>query len=102
MLVADLNRRSHEFNATFDRLTSEQRIRVIQGGLEAGGVSGRLYNGAVFLAQAAYFGGLWNQASACPQVGFEGPYNYPGPDGLTYADPHLFLAAAITADGNPE
>ena len=100
-IVADLTRRAVARGACgFPHLDHAARIDVIREGLEAGVITGRLYNGGVFLAQAAYYGGLWNQASACPAIGFEGPYVFRGTGAFTYPDPDAWLPAARSADGN--
>jgi hypothetical protein len=101
-LVADLTRRAIARGACgFARLDAAARQDVIREGLEGGAVAGRLYNGGVFLAQVAYFGGLWNEISACPAIGFEGPYVFRGVEAYTWPDPDRFLPASRTRDGNP-
>lgn len=102
VLVADLTRRARALHARdFEHLTEAQRTQVVRDGLEGGAVAGKLYTGAVFLAQVVFFSGLWHPRGECPLIGFEGAYRYQGPEALTYPDPENFLAAAITADGNP-
>ena len=102
VLVAELDRRARNRCAqVFERLDLAERTAAIQDGLAAGGISEKVLTGAIYLSQVAYFGGLWNSTSACPTIGFDGPYHYDGPGALTYPDPLTFFAVAITADGNP-
>jgi hypothetical protein len=102
VLVAELNRHAQgQRAASFDRLDETQRTALVQAGLASGGISGRVLNGAVFLAQVVYYGGLWNSASACPRIGFDGPYVDAGPASLSYPDAASYLPASLTTDGNP-
>ena len=100
--AADLCRRAAERfgTAAFDRLTPEQRTGVIQEGLHADATTQRLYTGAVFLAQISFYGGIYDDAKGCPQIGFDGRYRFRGLEALTYPDPERFLARVLTAGGN--
>ena len=102
-LAADLcSRAERRFgHSAFDELSLEERARVIQDGLAADATTARLYNGAIFLAQVAFYGGIHADENGCPLIGFEGAYRFRGLDTVTYPDPGRFLARAITADGNP-
>ncbi len=83
----------------FERLTRAERTRVIQDGLAAGGVTGRLYSGAVFLAQITYYAGVYDPERGCELIDFDGCFR--GRDELSYPEPRRFLAASLTVDGNP-
>lgn len=100
-LVADLCQRSREqFGIErFDQLSLRQRTAVIQSGLDQGGTTARLYNGAIFLAQIAVFGGIYDDEQGCPLIGFEGRYR--GLDATSYPEPERFLPPPISRDGNP-
>jgi hypothetical protein len=103
ILVADLCCRAHRHfgNGAFDQLTIEQRTRVIQDGLAADHTTARLYNGAIFLAQVAVYGGIYDDDRGSPLIGFEGSYQFRGLDAITYPDPARFLPHELTCDGNP-
>src|SRR3990172_2165184 len=100
-LVADLCERSRDpFRIErFDRLSPNQRTAVIHSGLDQGGTTARLYNGAIFLAQIAVFGGIYDDERGCPLIGFEGRYR--GLDAVSYPDPERFLPRSSSADGHP-
>jgi len=99
--VADLMRRADLLARTdrFDRLSADQRRTIVQAGLDGGAVTGRLYGGAVFLAQIVYYSGLWNERGDCAFIGYDGGFTGGSP--VSYDDPEPFLPEAITADGNP-
>ena len=101
--VADLRRRSLELNGTeqYEVLAPGERRDVVKAGLDSGAISGRLYNGAVFLTQVVFYGGLWHPQGACPCIGFMGPYVFQGYAALTYPDPDTYLPGCLTSDGNP-
>lgn len=100
--VSDLCRRATDrFGAAFDRLTPEQRAAVIQQGLRADPTTRKLYTGAVFLAQIAVFGGIYDAERGSPLIDFEGRYRFRGRRFYTYTDPERFLARALTPTGNP-
>jgi hypothetical protein len=73
---------------------------VIQDGLDAGGVTRRLYTGAVFLTQIATYAGIYDEDRGCELIDFGGRNRgFPGST-LTYPDQGRFLAEGITGDGN--
>lgn len=102
-LAADLCRRSAACYGTdaFDRLGLTERTRLVQDVLAEGGTAARLYGGAVFLAQVAFYGGIYDDDEGCPAIGFEGRYRFRGIDATTYPEPERFLARQLTRDGNP-
>ncbi|MGH7568020.1 MAG: hypothetical protein ACREL9_03470 [Gemmatimonadales bacterium] len=100
--ASDLCRRATKcFGAAFDRLTAEQRTAVIQHGLHADATTKKLYTGAVFLAQIAVYGGIYDAERGSPLIDFEGSYRFRGRRFYTYPDPERFLARALTPTGNP-
>jgi hypothetical protein len=102
-LVADLGRRTRQRvgHDRFDRLSHHDRVAVVTDGLAAGGIPGRLYNGAVLFTQVMVYAGLGSDDGSCPLIGFEGRFRYRGPAAQTYPDPERFLARVLTPDGNP-
>lgn len=102
-LASDLSRRAEQRfgTAAFDRLTVDERARVIQDGLEADRITARLYNGAIFLAQVSFYGGIYDDAKGCSLIGFEGRYRFRGVDAITHPEPERFFARSISSDGNP-
>jgi hypothetical protein len=70
---------------------------VIRDGLEADGTTRKLYQGAIYLAQIAFYGGIYDDDAGCPLIDFPGRYRG---DPVTYDDAHQFLARAQTPGGN--
>ena len=102
-LAADLSRRAWDGFGTdaFHQLPLEQRTEIIRCAVASGGTTARLYNGAIFLAQIAFYGGIYDDAKGCPLIGFEGRYRFRGIEATTHPEPERFLARAITHDGSP-
>ncbi len=102
-LAADLCERAGRVahNLTFAALPYEQRARVVRDGLEAGGVTTKLYSGAVHLTQIACFSSMYDDEAGCPLIDFEGRFDPAHISETKYPDPGRFLAANTTADGNP-
>src|SRR5438094_414585 len=100
--AADLTRRGERRfgEPAFERLTPDQRAAVIRDGLEADATTRKMYNGAVTLAQVAFYAGIYDAQRGCALIGFEGGYHWHPLSEITYPDPALFLAAALTPDGN--
>jgi hypothetical protein len=103
VLAADLVRRTRDraSHDRFDLLEPRERAAAIADGLAAGGVAGRLYNGAVLFTQVMIYAGLGSDDGGCPLIGFAGPFHFRGYVEQTYPDPEHFLAPALTPDGNP-
>jgi hypothetical protein len=100
--AADLTRRGERCfgEPAFERLTLEQRAAVIRDGLVADATTRKMYNGAVTLAQIAFYAGIYDIQKGCALIGFEGGYHWHPLSDITYPEPALFLAAALTPDGN--
>lgn len=100
--VSDLCRRSavRTGAAAFDRLSQAERLAVVQEGLAADGTTQRLYNGAILVVQASYYGGIYDDTRGCALIDFEGAYQFRGIAAVTYPDPERFLSWPLTADGN--
>jgi hypothetical protein len=100
--AADLSRRGRQRFAepAFERLTAEQRAAVIRDGLAGDATSRKLYNGAITLAQIAFYAGIYDAHKGCALIGFEGGYHLHPLSDITHPDPTRFLAAAMTPDGN--
>lgn len=102
-LASDLCKRSKQMFAdpNFDALTIDQRTAVVENALHADGTTARLYNGAIFLGQVAFYAGIYDDDRGCPLIGFEGRYRSKGLEATSYPHPERFLARTITVDGNP-
>jgi hypothetical protein len=85
----------------FERLAPEQRTGVIESGLSQSGTIGRVYTGAIFLTQIAFYAGIYDADRGCPLIGFDGRYRFRSVAQTSYPNPGSFLARARTADGNP-
>jgi len=100
--AADLCRRAaRRFEGRrFERLAVRERTAVIAEGLAADGTTRKLYNGAVALAQIAFYAGIYDDKRGCPVIGFEGGYHWHPLTDTTHPSPERFLSHARTADGN--
>lgn len=101
-LARDLQARAmRRADAPFDALPRHARQAVLRDGLLEGGISGQLYAGAIFLAQASVFAGLAHPDGACPPIGFAGRGGLAPMAAQTYPEPAQFLALPRSRDGNP-
>ena len=102
-LASDLCKRSKRMfaNPNFETLTGAQRAAVVENALRADGTTARLYNGAIYLGQVAFYAGIYDDDRGCPLIGFEGRYRFRGLEATSYPHPERYLARAITVDGNP-
>jgi hypothetical protein len=101
--VADLNRRAGERTAgrAFAALAAAERAHVVSAGLAAGGVTGDLYAGAVFLTQIALYAGIYDDEAGCALIDYPG-----GGRPLSAAEqglprPERFFAESRSPTGNP-
>jgi hypothetical protein len=100
--AADLDERAQrQFRRGFAQLGSEHRVAVVEGGLHADRTTCRLYEGAIFLTQIAYFSGIYDAERGCPLIDFDGCYRFRGLEATTFPDPDRFLARSVSLDGNP-
>lgn len=92
-LAADLAARSRRLYGTgaFDRLDLADRERVVSEALEADGTTCKLYSGAIFLTQIAFFAGIYDDEQGCPLIDFDGRYKLRPLEELTYPDPATYL-----------
>lgn len=97
--AADLARRAHDRFGEhgFAQLTLHQRTAVIRDGLKADETTRKLYQGAIYLAQISFYGGIYDDDAGCPLIDFPGRFRG---DPVTYADAHKFLPRAQTLGGN--
>ena len=100
--AADLSRRAaRRFDGrAFERLEVQERTAVIAEGLTADATTRKLYNGAVALAQIAFYAGIYDPKKGCPAIGFEGGNHWHSLSDITHPDPERYLSHACTADGN--
>jgi len=83
----------------FSELPLARRTLVVEEGLAADDVTARLYRGAIFLAQAAFYGGMYG-AGDCAMIDFPGP-NRGFPLAVKcYVDARSWLATESSTDGN--
>lgn len=102
--VWDLGQRSARLfgGRRYADLDLESRTRVIEDGLANGDrTTARLYDAAIFLAQIAFYAGIYDDERGCHLIDFEGASELLPLQAQTYAHSSRFLAAEATADGNP-
>jgi hypothetical protein len=85
----------------FDLLDEGQRTQVIRGALRHDATTGRLYAGAIFLAQISFYAGIYNDEQGCQLIGFPGGNRGPTPSELGYPSPQNYLAHETTVSGSP-
>ena len=85
----------------FDRLSVEQRSEIIEQRLAVGGLTNRLYRGAVFLTQISCYAGIYDAERGCSLIDFPGRHRVAALSQSTYPNPERFLAREISVDGNP-
>jgi hypothetical protein len=97
--AADLSRRARARfgEATFDRLSLADRTAVIRDGLAADATTRKLYQGAIYLTQIAFYGGIHDDERGCALIDFPGSFRG---DEISYEDGERFLPPALTATGN--
>lgn len=101
-LAADLDDRAQRrHRCGFAALGPEQRVAVVEDGLQAGGTTCRLYEGAIFLTQIAHFAGIYDPEHGCPLIDFDGAYRFHDLEATTFPDPDRYLARSVSPDGNP-
>ena len=100
--VSDLNDRSaNRYDGTpFDALAPDLRREIIQQGLDADATTARLYRGAVLMAQASFYGGIYDDEKGCPLIDFHGTNNGFTPEEMCYANCRPLLAREATLTGN--
>ncbi len=82
----------------FDLLDLRGRTRVVTGAMRGDAIVARLVRGAVYLAQAAYYGGIY-EPGGCALIDVPGPTMFTR-DELYHADAGRFRAPERTEDGN--
>lgn len=85
----------------FDRLSLEQRSEIIEQRLAAGGLTKRLYSGAVYLTQISCYAGIYDAERGCSLIDFPGRHRVVALSESTYPNPERFLGREISVDGNP-
>lgn len=85
----------------FDRLNETGRTEIIRGALREGGTTGRLYTGAVYVAQVAFYAGIYDDEAGCELIDFPGQNGGARAGELSYPDPQSYLAPAATGEGSP-
>lgn len=101
-LASDLCARARALCGThrFELLSWRDRARVVEDGLSADATTEKLYAGAIFLAQIAFYGGIYDDDAGCAAIGFDGRYHPRPLAELTYANAEDFLAEEIGLNGN--
>jgi hypothetical protein len=79
----------------------EQRTLVAEG-LSAGGLTARLFTGAVFLAQVTTLAGVHDDATGSPLLQFPGAQDSSEAGPQQCAGSVAFRVLALTHDGNPD
>jgi hypothetical protein len=102
-LASDLCDRSEEQFGVgrFDRLSEGQRAEILRAALRQGGTTGRLYTGAIFLAQVSFYAGIYDDEAGCELICFPGRNSGPAAGDLSYPNPESYLARTATTGGSP-
>lgn len=102
-LASDLDRRARRrHDRPFFELDLPGRTAIIRKALDEGDATTRkLYTGAVFLTQAAVYGGIHADSAGCRLTGFPGGNHLLDPALVSYPDTGRFASRALSRDGNP-
>jgi hypothetical protein len=102
-LASDLDRRAQRYHdRLFSELEQPQRTSILCKALDDGDATTRkLYTGAVFLTQAAVYGGIHADGAGCRLTGFPGGNHFLDPALVSYPDTVRFASRALSLDGNP-
>ncbi len=101
-LASDLDRRAmHRHERLFSTLDLPQRTAIVRQALDGDATARKLYTGAVFLTQAAVYGGIDDDTSGCRLTGFPGGNHFVDPALSSYPDTRRFAARVTSRDGNP-
>lgn len=101
-LASDLCARADRLcgSSRFEVLDHNERARVIEDGLSADGTTVKLYSGAIYLAQIAFFAGIYDDYTGCAAIDFGGRAGILPLNEQTYPNADEFLARELTAHGN--
>jgi hypothetical protein len=101
--LSDLAETTRDLNGheDFDRLDLAARTAVVERGLDKDGPAGRLYTGAVFMAQYSFFAGIYDDEGGCSLIDFPGANQGYRPNTMTGGEITSHLAPHQTVDGNP-
>ena len=83
----------------FDQLGLAARVRVVESALKSDGTTRKLYTGAIFLTQIAFYTGFYGDVG-CPTIDFAGRYQPVPAASRTYPDPETWLAEPAGIGGN--
>ena len=99
-LASDLDHRAKQrYDRPFAALTAAERASVLDRALQSRGVTLKLYTGAVFLTQAAVYGGIHDDRAGCRLIDFPGGYQLTAQSRITSAG--ALTPLGVSADGNP-
>jgi hypothetical protein len=101
--AADLSARAGRLygEESFDGLPAAGRTGVVRSGLGADRTTRKLYNGAVLLAQASFYAGIYDDDAGCALIDFPGRPRTGATRERPYPQPEQYLALPTTLDGNP-
>jgi len=101
-LASDLDRRADRHHGRpFSALSLPDRTDIVAKALRGDATTRKLYTGAVFLTQAAVYGGIHDDRAGCRLTGFPGGYHFANPTSLSYPDTSRFAVRALSRTGNP-
>ena len=99
--ISDLCNKSNSLFATknFYELTSEQRTKVIQAGLNDDSTTERIYTAAIFIAQVSVYCSIYDDEKGCSLIDYHGSYGFMEAD-MFFENPQTYLAKEQTPTGN--
>jgi len=101
--VYDLQRRSKKLfrNKKFTELSLKEKTEVVQNALSGNELTGRLYKGAILMAQVSYYGAVYNEERGCPMISFPGKNNGYKTEETTYSFSDRWFDKELSPDGHP-
>jgi hypothetical protein len=101
-LASDLDRRAERaHHRLFHALAPAERTAVVQRAFAGDGTTRKLYTGAVFLTQAAVYGGIEDDSAGCRLIGFPGAVDGAPSAEVSYPDTTRFATRGLSLNGNP-
>jgi hypothetical protein len=86
--------------ASFTALEPANRTAVVRAGLSGDDATRRLYAAAIFIAQASFYAGIYDDEAGCPLIDFHGAREVLPPAEQAHPVPERFFGPGLTGDGN--
>jgi hypothetical protein len=97
----DLNARAlRRFGAGLATLPRAPRARVVEEGLTGDATTRKLYRAAIFIAQASFYAGIYDDQAGCELIEYRGASELLPLAQQVHPSPERFFGRGLTGDGN--